>query len=63
MNVGEKIRAMRLVLNMTQAMLAQEAGVSRPLIAQYERGTKVPTVYMAKILADIFGCKVDELLT
>ena len=44
MNLGENIRNRREELSMTQQQLADEVGVSRPLIAQIERGTRALNV-------------------
>lgn len=47
--------------NMTQEELAKAVGVSRGMIAMVERGTKQVNLRLAKKLAEIFDCTVDDL--
>lgn len=61
MTTGDIIQEKRTEAGMTQQVLADRLGVNRSLIAQYERGSKVPTVTMAKRIAEIFGCTVDVI--
>ena len=46
---------------MTQEQLAKAVGVSRGMIAMVERGTKQVNLRLAKKLAEIFDCTVDDL--
>lgn len=46
---------------MTQEELAKAVGVSRGMIAMVERGTKQVNLRLAKKLAEIFDCTVDDL--
>ena len=62
MSVAKNVRARRLALKMTQAELGDKVGVGRSYIAQIERGSKVPGMYMGKGLADALGCTVEDLL-
>ena len=62
MSVAKNVRARRLALKMTQAELGDKVGVGRSYIAQIERGSKVPGMYMGKELADALGCTVEDLL-
>ncbi len=62
MDLGESIKRRRAAANITQAELAESLSVSRPMIAQIERGTKVPSAYLIRDIARLFGCTVDELL-
>lgn len=62
MDLGESIKRRRTAANITQAELAESLAVSRPMIAQIERGTKVPNAYLIRDIAKLFGCTVDELL-
>lgn len=47
---------------MTQAALAEAAGVHRIYIAQIEGGTKVPSIATLEKIAKALGVKVGRLL-
>ena len=53
MSIGENIKNRRTAANITQAELAEAVSV---------RGTKVPSAYLIRDIARLFGCTVDELL-
>lgn len=62
MKFGEKLRKYRLEKGLTQAQLAEQAGLKRNTISNYESGNTYPQnreVY--KILADILGVDPDHL--
>lgn len=42
MNVGERIKQLRISFKKTQKQLADETGLSRVTIGNYERGTRLP---------------------
>ena len=44
MSIGECIKAKRIALGYSQERLAMIVGVTQPMMAQIERGTKLPTV-------------------
>lgn len=60
--VGERIRARREALNLSQEQLAFECGLHRTYISQIERGMKSPTVRVLLSLATALGTSPDELL-
>lgn len=62
MSIAENVRLRRIELGMTQTELGDKVGVGRPYIAQIERGSKVPGMYMGKELAQALGCTVEDLL-
>lgn len=45
----------------SQQRLADELGVSRQTIISIERGRFDPSLPLAFRLADVFGCKIDDL--
>lgn len=47
---------------MTQAQLAEAAGVGRSAISQYLSGKYIPSAQRSKVLADALGVPVDYLL-
>lgn len=62
MSVGENIKRLREGKKWTQQELADKMGVSRPMIAQIERGTKSVSLIFGSELAAVFECTVEELL-
>ena len=47
---------------MSQMQLAKLAGVSQGLIGQVERGSKTLTLPTAKVISDVLGCTLYDLL-
>ena len=62
MSIGENIRRIRLERNITQADLARRVGISQPMIAMIERGTKTVSLPLSKEIADVLGCSINDLL-
>ena len=48
-------------LGLTQEELAQKVGISRGMLAMVEPGTKQVNLRLAKKLAEVFECTVDDL--
>lgn len=63
MNIGEKLRKLREESGMTQKELAKKLEVSRPLITQLERGTKVLSMNLAIDIAKVLNCKLEDLIS
>lgn len=57
----ENLKKLRCGLNMTQAELAQEVGVTQSLVAQWERGASMPSAARLPLLASTLHCTIDEL--
>lgn len=62
MSLGNNIRQRRRALDITQEQLAEQIGCKQTTIAQYERDSKVPTLYMTRDIAHILGCTLDDLV-
>lgn len=62
MSVGENIKAKRQALGMTQEKLADAVGLGRSMVAQIERGSKVPNMVLGRDIARVLGCGMEELL-
>lgn len=63
--VGENIKNRRLAMGLTQKQLAKKIGLNDSgggAISYWERGLYAPGAYSLCLLADAFGCTVDELL-
>ncbi len=61
-NVGDNIKVRRQALGLTQENLADALGLSRSMIAQIERGSKVPNVMLGRDIARILQCSLDDLV-
>jgi putative transcriptional regulator len=60
-SVGNRLREMRAEKALTQAALAELAGVSRKTINTVENGVFVPSVQLALELARALGTSVEAL--
>lgn len=59
--VLNQVRSFRERASMSQKALAEAAGVSRQAIIGIEGGGQVPSTALALRLADVLGCRVDDL--
>lgn len=57
----QRLRALRERRRMSRRVLAELCGLSKNMVAQYERGEKTPTGDSLERLADFFGVTMDEL--
>ena len=62
-DLGNRIRSLRLSHSMTQEQLAQELGVSAQAVSKWESGTNMPDIQMLPDLSVIFGVTIDDLFT
>lgn len=62
MSVAENVKRLRLARGMTQAALGEKVGVGRSYIAQVERGSKIPGMYLGEALAEALGVTANDLL-
>ena len=58
----ERLRGLREHRRMSRLVLAELCGLSKNMIALYERGEKAPSVDALVRIADFFGVSVDYLL-
>jgi transcriptional regulator with XRE-family HTH domain len=61
-SLGQRVKELRMSLNMSQMELADKAKVQQPLISKLERGTGNPTIDSIEGIATALGVKVIELL-
>lgn len=59
--LGTNMKVRRAVLDLTQAGLAERAGITRKSINAIETGKMVPSVVLALKLAQALGVSVEEL--
>ena len=62
MNIGNRIKRLRLDANLTQRQLAVQLGCSFGLVAQWEGHYKVPGRDFLKKLSDVLLCDMEFLL-
>lgn len=62
MSVGANIRRIREEKNISQAWLADKAGISQPMLCQIERGTKNPSLQVGAEIAAALNCTMEVLL-
>ena len=55
------VKPKRCELNMTQRQLACAANISQAAISKIESGASDPSLALAKLLAHILDCTVEEL--
>ncbi len=53
----------RLDLKWTQAELANALGVSRQTVISIERGRFDPSLPLAFLIAQTFGCRIEDVFT
>ena len=61
--IGSKIRALRIAKGMTQEKLAERLGISSQAVSKWENAKAAPDISFLPIMADIFGCYIDELFS
>lgn len=59
--IGETIAALRKKQGLTQEALAGLIGVSAQSVSRWENNTNMPDISLLPLLADLFGCRVDDL--
>ena len=62
MSVDRNIKEIRNRKGITQEQLANKIGVAQSLVAQYERGSKVPNLLTAKEMAKALECDINDFL-
>lgn len=59
---GQRMAAFRVAKGLSQAELGEALGLSRDMIAYYERTSPNPSLELVKQVADFFGVTVGEML-
>lgn len=62
MNLGIKIKELRIENNLTQEDLAEQLGVSFQAVSRWETGVTYPDITLLPVLANMFNVTVDYLL-
>ena len=59
---GENLIELRKLHNMSQEELAELIGISRQTLSKYETGESLPDIEKCKMIADVFGVLLDDLV-
>ncbi|WP_067142693.1 helix-turn-helix domain-containing protein [Microtetraspora malaysiensis] len=57
MDLGERLREVRVARNLTQAEVARRAGISQPALSRIELGGGVPTLEMLERISRAIGVR------
>lgn len=60
--LGRRISSVRTAAGLTQEFVAESLGIGNEAVSRMERGVAVPSAVRLLALADILGCRTDELL-
>lgn len=61
--LGDNIRRFRKMMNLTQEELADKIGVTYQAVSKWENAQSAPDVSFLPLLADVFGCNIDDLFS
>ena len=61
-NMGEKLKSLRIEKNLTQKQVADRIGLAISAVSSYESGTRYPSYDVLVKLARIFHVSTDYLL-
>ena len=61
MELGKKIRQLRLKASMTQEQLAERLGVGPQAVSKWENAMAMPDITLLPLLAETFGVSIDDL--
>lgn len=63
MSFSDNLIELRKYHDLSQEELAEKIGVSRQTLSKYETGESLPDIEKCKLLADIFGVSLDDLIS
>lgn len=62
MKLGENIKALRTLNDITQEELAEKVGISQRMLSYIERDDRVPSLEVALRIAEQFNCSLDTII-
>ncbi len=62
MNIGKRLRELRLAAGLSQKEIAKQVGVSRNAVSQWEAGQTVPTTKRLRLLGQILETPIDQMI-
>ncbi len=60
--LGEQIKSLRIAHNISQVSLANQLGVTKQSVSNWENNNILPSIEMLKKIATYFCCTTDYLL-
>ena len=63
MKIGKNLKKIRLSKGLSQLNVAESVGVTKGTISLYESDGRTPTLFVAKKIADVLGCKLDDFFS
>jgi transcriptional regulator with XRE-family HTH domain len=63
MDIGEKVKTLRLARRITLNELSERSGVSKSLLSQIERNMSVPTVTTLQKISNAFSLPISEMFS
>ena len=63
MSFADNLMELRKLNNLSQEDIAEKIGVSRQTLSKYETGESLPDIKRCKMLADLFGVTMDDLIS
>lgn len=60
--LGDRIKTLRVAMNLSQVELAHKLNVSKQSVSNWENNNILPSVEIVKKLAAFFSCSTDYLL-
>ena len=61
--LAENIQKFRKAKDMTQEDLGEKLGITYQAVSKWENAKSAPDVAFLPMLADVFGCSIDELFS
>jgi transcriptional regulator with XRE-family HTH domain len=61
MELGKKIKQLRLKTGLTQEQLAEKLGIGAQSVSKWENAVAMPDISALPLLAEIFGVSIDDL--
>lgn len=58
----DNLITLRKLHNISQEELAERVGISRQTLSKYETGESIPDIEKTKVIADVFGVSLDDLV-
>lgn len=62
MKIGENIKALRTLHDITQEELAERVGISQKMLSYIERDDRRPSLEVALRIAEQFNCSLDTII-
>ncbi|WP_368490741.1 helix-turn-helix domain-containing protein [Clostridium sp. BJN0013] len=63
MNIGKKIKSLRLLNNYSTTKLSKEAGIAQSYLSDIESGKSNPTIEKLSKILDVFNISLAEFFT